>query len=252
MIDTHIHIVPGVDDGAKNFDLAIQMLELALREGIYEIIATPHFNLPEYRNLNVEKNFNLLREYIASEKINLKLHLGNEIYLSEENLESLKAGKINTLGDSRFLLIELPYYHFYPFHESMMTELKELGYNPILAHVERYQILRNHPEKLKALVENGIYAQITSKYIMEKKSRGHALNLIQSGLIHIVASDGHDILNRPPVMKEAYRIISKKFGESHAKTLFVNNPKMLLNNSPALLSLESQKKISLRNLLKLK
>lgn len=248
MIDTHIHVVPGVDDGPKDLDLAVQMLNMAINEGVNEMIVTPHFNLPVYSNQNVEKQFNILSHYIMSESIDFKIHLGNEIYLSEESMEGIKNGQANTMANSRYLLLELPYYHFYPFHEWMIAELHERGYEIILAHVERYQIFTNKPEKLKELVGNGIYTQITSRYIMEKKNRNHALKLINDGLIHVVASDGHDILRRPPVMKEAYQIVSRAFGESSAQTLFINNPKLIIENRELILPyIEKAKRFSLWN-----
>lgn len=249
MIDTHIHMVPGVDDGAKNLDRSVRMLNMAINEGVNEMIVTPHFKIPLYDNQNVEKQFRLISDYIVSENINFKIHLGNEIYLSEESMEGIKKGQANTMGNSRYLLLELPYYHFYPFHESMMAELQERGYEIILAHVERYQIFESKPEKLKEFVEKGIYTQITSRYISDKKTRKDALKLINNGLIHVVASDGHDTLKRPPVMKEAYQIVSRAFGESSAQTLFTNNPKLIIKNGALILPhIEKAKRFSLWNL----
>lgn len=248
MIDTHIHIVPDVDDGAKDLDISVQMLNMAINEGVNEMIVTPHFKMPVYNNQNVENKFSLLSKYIVSENINFKIHLGNEIYLSEESMDAIKKGQVNTMGKSRYLLLELPYFHFYPFHESMMAELQGSGYEIILAHVERYQIFMSKPEKLKEFVDKGIYTQITSRYITDKKTRKYALKLIKDGLIYIIASDGHDILRRPPVMKEAYKIVAKAFGEICAQTLFTNNPKLIINNHALVLPIIAKpKRFSLSN-----
>ena len=102
MIDTHIHMVPGVDDGAKDLDTAIQMMQLAIKEGVNEMILTPHFNLPAYHNQNVDKQYKLLNNYILDKNIDFKIHLGNEIYLSEETMEGIKQGQAHTMGNSRY------------------------------------------------------------------------------------------------------------------------------------------------------
>lgn len=230
LIDTHIHMVPGVDDGAKDMDTAIQMLEVAINEGVDEMILTPHFNLPVYNNQNVAKNYNLLNQYVLTQNIDFKIHLGNEIYLSEEDIAGIKNGQAHTMGDTRYLLIELPLYHFYPFHEVMIYDLQNNGYKIVIAHVERYQIFKKEPEKLHEFVNHGICTQITSSYIMNKKTRRRALELIKSGLIHIVASDGHGIDWRPPVMKMAYDIVAKAFGQHCAHILFVENPKLMIED----------------------
>nr|WP_320025668.1 CpsB/CapC family capsule biosynthesis tyrosine phosphatase [uncultured Acetobacterium sp.] len=230
MIDTHIHMVPGVDDGAKDLDTSISMIKLAMNEGVNEMILTPHFNLPTYHNENVKEQFQLLNNYIRLEKIDFKIHLGNEIHLSEETMAGIKQGQANTMGDSKYLLIELPIYHYYPFHEAMLMELQESGFKVILAHVERYEIFLNKPQKLVELSENGIYCQITSHYIMDSKTRKRALKLIESGIIHVVASDAHDVIKRPPVMKMAYEIVAKNFGEACGQMLFVENPGMMIRD----------------------
>jgi len=230
MIDTHIHILPGIDDGAKDMDIAKQMLQTAVCEGVSELILTPHFNIPIYNNQNVEQQYNLMNEYIAAENISLKIHLGNEIYLSEEDLEAIKKGHAHTMGNSNYLLLELPRYHFYPFHEVMIHDLQFSGYKIVIAHVERYQIFNDKPDKLKKLVNEGVYSQITSGYIMDNKTRKKALKWIEEGFIHIVASDGHNMDSRPPLMKSAYDIVAEVFGQPCAQTLFVDNPRLMIKD----------------------
>lgn len=231
LIDTHIHMVPGVDDGARDIDMAIQMLHVAKNEGINEMILTPHFNSPRYDNQNVIENFNKLRDYILTYRIDFKIHLGNEIYLSEEDIDAIVNRQVFTMAGSRYLLIELPVHQFYPFHEMMIHNLQENGYRIILAHVERYQIFENKPQMLQEFVKKGIYCQITTNYIMNKKTRKKAFKLIKNGLVHIVASDGHNIDKRPPVMKNAYDIIYKAFGQEWAQLLFIENPQLVIMDS---------------------
>ncbi|WP_373484320.1 tyrosine-protein phosphatase [Acetobacterium sp.] len=231
MIDTHIHLVPGVDDGAKDMDTAIQMLRVANNDGVKEMILTPHFNTPLYQNENVIEKYGVLKEYVATNMVDFKMHLGNEIYLSEEDVDAIKTGKAYTMGNTRYLLLELPVYQFYPFHEMMIRDLQENGYRIVLAHVERYQIFKNQPQMLEDLVKRGIYCQITASYIVDKKTRKKAFKLIKDGLAHIVASDGHNLDKRPPVMKMAYEIVYKAFGSRCADLLFIENPRAMIMDS---------------------
>lgn len=235
MIDTHIHMVPEVDDGAKDMDVAIQMLHMALDEGVREMILTPHFNSPVYHNQSIEKQYNLIKDYIITEKIDMKIYLGNEIYLSDENMIGIKTGQAHTMGDSRYLLVELPYYHFYPFHEVMIQDLQNSGFKIVLAHVERYQIFIKKTDKLKELVKKGLYGQITAGFIIGSKTRRKALKMIESGLIHVVASDAHDIDTRPPKMKAAFDVVGRAFGQQCAQLLFIDNPRLMIEDGALML-----------------
>lgn len=246
MIDTHIHMVPGVDDGAKDLETALQMMQLAMNEGVDEMVVTPHYNLPVYFNQHVDEQYQLLVNHIERENIDFKLHLGNEIYLSEETMVGIRRGQAHTMANSQFLLIELPLYHYYPFHESMLFELVESGYKVVLAHVERYEVFSRRPEKLIELNKRGIYSQITSEYIVDNKTRKRAFKLIESGLIYIVASDGHDLVKRPPVMKLAYEIVVKMFGEECGQMLFNENPGMMIRNRELMVPVLKKKKFGIR------
>ena len=246
MIDTHIHMIPGVDDGAKSLQISIQMLEMAIKEGTNGMILTPHFNIPHYYNKNVKEQFQLLVDHIQTNKIDFELHLGNEIHVSEENMAALKSESAYTMAESRYLLLELPNYHFYPFHEDAIYDLYSNEYKIILAHVERYVVFTKKPEKIKEMSRNGIYAQLTSEYIINKKTRKDALKWIENGFINIVASDGHDIVRRPPVLKMAYEIVKRSFGETCAQTLFVENPRLIINDKELLIpEIEKKKRFSL-------
>lgn len=231
MIDTHIHMVPGVDDGAKDMNISIQMIQMVMNQGVNKVVLTPHYNLPRYRNENVEKQFNLLKDYIKTAKIDFEVYLGNEIYLSEETMEGILKGQANTMAGGSYLLVELPYYHYYPVHEAMIQDLQHNDFRVLLAHIERYQVFEKKPEKLRELVENGVYAQLSSRYIIDHKTRKSALKWIEKGLIHIVASDGHDIDKRPPLMRKAYDVVAKAFGANSAQMLFETNPQYIIEDS---------------------
>lgn len=230
MIDTHIHIIPGVDDGAVDLEISKQMLRFSIAEGVTEMIATPHFKPPRYDNQEVFNQYKHLTEMIRLAELPIKVHLGNEIHLSQESMSGLALGQAKTMGDSHYLLIELPSYHFYPFHEAMLSELLEAGYKIVLAHIERYPIFQNKPEKLGDFVKKGIYGQLSSMYIIERRSRKKAFSWLETGLIHIIASDGHNLNRRPPLLKKAYDLVSDHFSQETANILFKENPYAIIKD----------------------
>lgn len=232
MIDTHIHMVPGVDDGAKNLEMSMNMVNYAMAQGVTGMILTPHHNVPVFVSDEIDAQYALLKEEIKKQGLDFELHLGNEVHVNEESIAGLKMGKARTMGDSQYLLMELPFHHYYPFHESMLFDLQIAGYSVILAHVERYHAFRRDETKLADLINKGFYGQITSRYVAETKSRKRAFRWIEEGYIHIIASDGHNITKRPPMMKDAFEVIESRYGRECALTLCEENPRRIINNEP--------------------
>lgn len=232
MIDVHVHVIPGVDDGAIDIEMSIEMVKELLRQGVYEIIATPHYHVPIFESTEIEKNYEHLKNELRVKNIDVKVHLGNEIHLNEETLEGIHEGKARTLGDSNYLLIELPDFHYYPYHEAMLFDLNVRGYSILLAHIERYRVFGDHEEKLREFVDHGIYGQMSSKLIINKHTRKFAFNWIRKGYVHIIASDAHNVTKRPVLLKTAYQLVSNHFGEECARLLFEDNPRRILDNVP--------------------
>jgi protein-tyrosine phosphatase len=234
MIDTHIHLVPGVDDGAKDLDTALDMARLAINEGIYSIIATPHYNIPDYKNEFVFENFYKLVERLKEEKLELELYLGNEIHLNEEGVSAIFSQEAYSLANSDYYLIELPFHQYYPAHEELIFQIIAKGKQVILAHIERYVSFQRDPEKLINLIQQGCYGQLTSSYLTNAKTNKRAMQLIEAGLVHIIASDGHNLSNRAPKLLEGYQSVRERFGEVIANQLFDENPKRIIKNQPLL------------------
>lgn len=241
MIDTHIHMVPGVDDGAEDMTMALAMARQAIKEGVSEMILTPHYNVPVFDSDEIDEQFMALEEALAHEGIALKIHLGNEIHVNEESVKGLSNGRARTMADSQYVLMELPFHHYYPFHETLLFDLQVKGYQILLAHVERYRIFRRDENKLRSMIAKGFFAQLSTRTIVEHKSRARALRWIEAGYIHIIASDSHNTGRRPSMMSEAYEVICSHFDESTATLLFTENPRRVIENQP-LVSVEGRRK----------
>lgn len=250
MIDVHIHMIPGVDDGAQDMTMSMAMVASAMEQGVDEMILTPHHFVPNFVCDKIDEQFNLLKEEIRSAGIDFKIHLGNEIHANEESISGIEEGVARTMGESNYLLIELPPGHFYPFHEAMLFDLQMKGYRVLLAHVERYRVFRQNEGKLQDLISRGFYGQLSCRYVVERKTRKQALNWISQGYIHVIASDSHNTVRRPSLMKAAYDVVSKNFGTQCADQLLTENPRRIIQNKE-LVDIEVEKpKVSFKDIIR--
>lgn len=234
-IDIHSHILPGIDDGAKDQKEALEMLKVAASDGIEEMIVTPHFHYrrghatPEQiRSAVLELQYRM-----NEEKIPIKLHVGNKLHYSHDLLESVKAGDALTLADSDYVLLEF----------SPETEQKKIqnavyqflceGYLPIIAHIERYQAFLKSDDFTVDVSDMGAYFQINAGSLSGDagwRIKRFVRKMIRNGLIQFVATDAHDLMKRPAQFGNAAKWIEKKTGESSLQELIQRNPQKILEN----------------------
>ena len=121
---------------------------------------------------------------------------------------------------------------------SALTKVLMLGITPVVAHIERYHTLENDEKKVRELINMGCYMQINSSSVLKPRLFGdtykfmkkRARYFLDKDLVHVVASDMHNLENRPPYMKEAYELIAKKYGAGKARELFETNPSNIIND----------------------
>lgn len=240
MIDIHSHIVFDVDDGPKTIEDSRTLLEESYRQGVRTIISTSHrrkgmFETPEAK---IEENFKQVQELAKEIADDLTVLYGAEIYYTSDILDKLEQGKIPRLADSQYALIEFSMITPYKEIHTALSNVLRLGVTPVVAHIERYHCLENDEKKVRDLINMGCYTQINSSSVLKPKLFGdtykfmkkRAQFFLEKDLVHFVASDMHNLDPRPPYMQEAYQIISKKYGESHAEQLFRKNQELLLRS----------------------
>lgn len=240
MIDIHSHIVFDVDDGPKTIEDSRTLLEESYRQGVRTIISTSHrrkgmFETPEAK---IEENFKQVQELAKEIADDLTILYGAEIYYTSDILDKLEQGKIPRLADSQYALIEFSMITPYKEIHTALSNVLRLGVTPVVAHIERYHCLENDEKKVRDLINMGCYTQINSSSVLKPKLFGdtykfmkkRAQFFLEKDLVHFVASDMHNLDPRPPYMQEAYQIISKKYGESHAEQLFRKNQELLLRS----------------------
>ena len=232
-IDMHSHILPNVDDGAKNLNMAIKMLQIAKSEGIDTIVTTPHYmtGIYNWTSQNAEDAFESLNKAITDKSINIKLIRGNEVYLDQSVVQQIKLNECRTIGNTSYVLIELPIYEPPISLFSMIEDFFNSGYRPIIAHPERYQYLSR--ETVGKLIDLDCLLQINSGSITGfygKKLYEAAKSLVVEGNVHFIGTDAHNDSTYAPRLKKAYSIISNWIGEERAEDLFINNPEKALDN----------------------
>ncbi len=228
-IDIHSHILPGIDDGAENSETSMEMLRAAWDDGIREIILTPH-NKPSHHNAGPEKIKRLmenLRDKARKEGMNIKLHIGNEMYYGSDMTQKLEEGRALTLAGSAYVLAEFGMGEDIDHIRYGLYEALSHGYRPILAHVERYNRMLAKADRVEELVRMGCYIQVNAGSVMGSFGFGpkqFTKRLLSQGLVHFVATDAHDMGKRKPALSGCAGYVSRKYGEGYAERLFYENP----------------------------
>ncbi len=162
MKDLHSHIIYGIDDGSDTLEESIELLRNASKQGMTDMILTPHYmDETDYICNNKEKlyRFNIIKERIKEENININIYLGNEVFFTNRFLELLNKGEIYTLNNSKYLLFEFPLNNQVSHTREVLFELINKGYIPVLAHPERYTFFKKHPDEVLKYLELGILLQ---------------------------------------------------------------------------------------------
>lgn len=232
MIEMHTHILPGIDDGAKDDEEAIRMAHAAAEEGISVIIATPHHANGRYDNSGKQiktrvHDFNMA---LKQHRVSLKVLPGQEVRIHQGLLEDLEQGNTIPLSESQYLLLELPSSHIPSYTEDIIHELRVLGITPIIAHPERNAELAASPSLLMRLVERGALTQLTSHSVdgrFGRKLQKLCLAWCRQGMVHLISSDAHNMNDRPFGLSKAYSVISSQVNETVTAELKDNSERLI-------------------------
>lgn len=233
--DIHSHILPGVDDGAKDMEETLLMLHMAYKEGIRVMVATPHYKAGKI-NSSIDRLQGLLQEVKQEVKkagIELTILLGNELLLSTSAIDELKQGKVLSINETRYILVEfLPRTPYRQIWEGLNNCIFA-GYIPILAHTERYQCLIKKPMLVGELNELGAYIQINLSSVVGKITNpkvNFCRKMIKMDWVQFLGTDAHGAYERIPRAREAVEYLIKKYGEDTVRQLVWNNPMTMLEN----------------------
>ena len=233
LYDVHCHILPGVDDGARSMDDAMALLKIEYEDGIRTIYLTPHFRYQMFEPTGerIEKQYELLQLNAQKEFPDLRLELGCEFHSCISMVDMLRMHNRFTMGESRCVLTEFSSGDDRKWIRNRCNDLLYHGYQPIIAHAERYPALYGKYEELEQLSQMGAYIQINAESILGKSGFGvkqFCKKLMKLDLLHLVGSDAHDLKHRRPVMGKCAAYIGKVMGEDYAKRIFIENPQNIM------------------------
>ncbi|ARD73599.1 tyrosine-protein phosphatase [Staphylococcus xylosus] len=210
MIDMHNHILIDIDDGPQSLTAAIDLLKQAKREGITDIIATPHHLHPKYSNdiHTVKKKINELKINEEIRNLNINFYAGQEIRVTDRVIDDINNGNIEGINNSNYLLLEFPSNEVPHYSKQLFYELQTMGYIPIIAHPERNKAIVQNLDLLFELINGGALSQLTTSSILGdfgSNVRRISLKIMDNNLAHFIASDAHSATTRPFVMKQLFK-----------------------------------------------
>jgi len=233
--DIHTHLLPGADDGAKDLQDALALIKMAWENGTRTVILTPHFrgiykkNTPEM----LQQMFEAFLQAVRAEYPGMKLHLGSEIHYQSEAPEWLREGKILPMCGSEYALLEFSNKTLRSRVVSAVLNTLHLGYTPIIAHAERYEVFRKDESLLDEVLDLGALIQLNADSVMGKHGFGvkrFCHRLLKTEQAHFIASDAHDAAHRPPLLRECYLKVNKKYGGEYAARVFYENAQAVIEN----------------------
>lgn len=253
MIDIHNHLLSGIDDGPEDTEESLRMCRIAVEDGISIIVATPHLfnginaNDPEkIRSLVSDLNRDLQPMGIP-----LEILPGMEIQIAPNIMDLLSLGKLMTINDGRYFLIELPIAHIPAALDKFVRHLRSKNYGIIIGHPEKNVQIQRRPDWLVELLSHlepwDLLVQISADSLTGAAGRAPSVAaryLLKKNAVHIIASDAHAVIHRPPKLSGALKEAERIVGEARAYQMVTEIPMAVLKDAdfPALEPINPPKK----------
>lgn len=234
-IDIHSHILPDVDDGARDFEESLLIMNKIREAGGKGIVLTPHVATEgnETKLLDkVENQFETLNRLVAENRIALDLYLGAELMLHPELPQKIKGDKRFTInGKGKYALIEMPFFEIPFYAPNVFFNLLASGITPIWAHPERCSDIVKDYRAVLNYTKNGVLLQVNAGSLLGfygREAKETSIALIKNGLVHVLASDTHRGNVKFP-FPEAYTSLEKLVGKTKAMEIVFSTPSKVIN-----------------------
>ena len=228
MIDIHSHVLPGIDDGSIDLEMSLDILGGLEKQGITDLICTPHF-IPETSQVSTVANnakvLKTLQSKAEKSGLKIKLYLGNEIYIDRKISDLLRTKKITPLNKSKYLLIELPMSGKFELRDDILMDLQK-KWTIILAHPERYRSFQKDFKKIISLSQKGILMQCNlGSFVGQygRKAKKTARKIAKNKLLFCVGTDIHRPRNYSEISK-AQKKLRKYYEYYELDAILVQNP----------------------------
>jgi protein-tyrosine phosphatase len=238
MIDLHCHLIPGIDDGAATLDEALEMARIAVADGIIVTACTSHI-FPGMFNNNgngIREGMAKMQRELDAHNIPLRLVIGADVQLDLGILGGLKSGGIPSLNDSRYFLFEPPHVHAPIQIEAANKSYVDAGYVPIITHPERLKWIEGGGyDRILQMVDDGAWIQLTAGSLTGMfggRAKYWCERMLDDGVVHIIATDAHNVRRRTPILSKARDAVAARLGEEEAWRMVRDRPQAVLDDLP--------------------
>ena len=231
MVDLHCHVLPAIDDGSESLDQSLEFCRVALADGVTTLVATPHQKPGQYDNPPQAIHHKVLELQGALQEAGVAVEIveGAEVYCTPDLPQRVKNGQVTTINAAgRYLLLEFPYQQFPLRPEETIFQLKLAGITPVLAHPERIAFFIGDMKRLEVLVRLGCLTQVTAAALLGgfgDRARDYSFRMLERGLAHVISSDAHDTVYRPPILSAARDAAAEVVGPERALALVSEVPR---------------------------
>lgn len=225
VIDIHSHILPCLDDGASSLDIAINMARIAQNNGVSDMICTPHnkIGMENTSKREIDLNVEFLQALLDANEINIKLHSGNEI-MATKSLDFDR--DFVPLNNSDYVLLEFEPTASYEKIKNQIDNFMRMGFNTVLAHVERYVCLNDELKRISHLKDMGCLIQVNSHSVINKERKevyAFVHKLLKKKYVDFISSDAHDDVDRKPEFIECSNLLYKKYNSDYVDGILYLN-----------------------------
>jgi len=234
MIDLHTHILPGIDDGVGTLDESVEFARVASADGVTIIVATPHCKEGVWENdrAGVLAGVEVLRERLAADGVAIDLRPGAEVHLCPDLIGRVRDGRAPTLDDNgKTVLLELSLSQYPVELDNLVFQMKLAGLEVVFAHPERIRYFQDDVRRYESVVRMGAWGQLTTGSVLGtfgSQALRFSERLLREGLVHVIASDAHNVRGRPPVLSEAVEAMEPIVGLRRAQAMARDVPDALL------------------------
>lgn len=235
MIDLHCHLLPGIDDGARDLEASFAMARIAVEDGIHVVACTPHVFPGVFENdsVSILKAIEVLQRELDDAGIPLQLTCGADAHVTPELPGRLREGTVPRLGHSRYFLLEPPHHVAPPRFDEYVFNLLAAGYVPIVTHPERLTWIEQHYATFAELVRQGAWMQVTAGSLTGRfgsRPKYWGQRMLDEGLVHILATDAHSAQGRPPLLAEGRAVAERYVGTEEATHMVETRPAGVLKD----------------------
>lgn len=236
MIDIHSHVLPSIDDGSSSAEESLNMIQEAYENGFTDIITTSHYIYNGNYNVNYLQRKEIIKamqRLMNVKHIEVNLYNGAEAYITPELSLLFEKKVISTLANSRYVLFELPLNSKVIYVEKVITDLVNMGFIPIIAHPERYEIVQNKIDTALEWIRLGAYLQCNYASINGQygaKAKKTLIKLLKEDAVTFLGTDCHSEQSIYCDMDIYLELLKKEIGITKLNELTTINPKKIIND----------------------